>query len=146
MKVSDAMTFGTATVRSDAPLTTAIRIMIDHAVSALPVIDDDGHVQGIISESDFFRSGHRAINFPALLSLTLKERLNSLMTGSVLDIMTSDSVTIDGDWPVQDAVAMMIDCNLRHVPVVDCGRSIGVISRVDVLRLLVDGPDKYSVK
>lgn len=146
MKASDAMTFGTATVRSDAPLTTAIRIMIDHGVSALPVIDDDGRVQGIISESDFFRSGHRAIDIPALLPLTLEKRLNSLMTCTVSDIMTSNSETVDGDWPVQDVVAMMIDCNLRHVPVVDCGRSIGVISRIDVLRLLVGGPDSYSVR
>ena len=138
MKASDAMTFGVATVRPDAPLTSAIRMMIEHKISALPVVDDGGLVRGIISESDFFHKGHGAIDVPTLLSLPLKERLNVVAMRKVSDIMTSANFTINPDSSVQDVAAVMIDRDLRHLPVVDDGHAIGVISRIDVLSLLLD--------
>lgn len=60
MKVSDIMTLGTATIRPDASLSQALRIMADHRISALPVLDDNCQLPGIVTEgnSDLFKWGN----------------------------------------------------------------------------------------
>ena len=62
MKASDIMTLGAATIRPDASLSQALRIMIDHRISALPVLDDNRQLLGIVTEGDFVRSGVLAID------------------------------------------------------------------------------------
>src|SRR3546814_9012622 len=55
MEVSDIMTLGAATVIPESSLAEAIRCMGNHNISALPVVDRDGELHGLISEGDFFR-------------------------------------------------------------------------------------------
>lgn len=140
MRASEIMTFGTATVRADAPVSEAIRIMIDHRISALPVLDQSGRVRGIISESDFFRPDDEEPDIAALLVLSPDQRLQALEPRRVSEIMTLGGTTVDAQAPLKDVVAAMQKGNLRHLPVVDDGHAVGMISRIDVLRLLVDAP------
>src|SRR3546814_128794 len=55
MKVADVMTNGAATVRPDASLAEAARIMVEHGISGLPVVDESGRLVGILTEGDFLR-------------------------------------------------------------------------------------------
>src|SRR6516165_2701161 len=55
MKAADVMTVGAATIRSDASVPEAARLMLRYAISGLPVVDDAGHLVGIITEGDFLR-------------------------------------------------------------------------------------------
>jgi CBS domain-containing protein len=55
MKVGNIMTTGAATVRPDASLAEAARIMVEHRISGLPVVDASGRLVGVITEGDFLR-------------------------------------------------------------------------------------------
>lgn len=143
MKASDIMTFGTATVSASAPLTRAIRIMTDHRISALPVLDATGRVQGIISESDFFRRGEDKIDFVPLLDLSVAQRLEGLEARKVAELMTSGGTAVGPDASIEDVAATMRDHDLRHLPVIENGHAVGMISRIDVLRLLAGAIDTH---
>ena len=138
MKASDIMTFGAATVSGHAPLTQAARLMVDHRISALPVLDAEGKVQGIISDGDFFRNGQPYAGLTKLMTMDAAARAKELGTHTVAEVMTANPVTIDLDAPVEEAATLMEQHMVRRLPVTSEGRVVGLISRPDLLRMLLD--------
>lgn len=136
MKASDIMTFGAATIKPDASLSQALRIMIDHRISALPVLDDNRQLLGIVTEGDFVRSGVLAID--KLLSKGALDRAKELESRTVGEIMSRDLITISPEASIQDVVQLMEKHTLKRVPVASNGEALGIISRVDLLRLLLE--------
>jgi len=86
MKASDVMTLGAASTTVDASLADAIRCMGDHRISALPVLDGEGHLRGIVSEGDFFRRDGGALRLDALVEADSAERARLLGSREVSDI------------------------------------------------------------
>ncbi len=110
-------------VRSDTTAFEAMKLMADKNVGAVLVIDK-GKVVGILSERDCLRR------------LDLQGR-NSRET-KVGEIMTTKVFYVDADRSIEECVAIMIDKNIRHLPVYDGGKLIGIISARDALKELVD--------
>ena len=136
MKASDIMTLGAATIKRDASLSQALRIMIDHRISALPVLDDNHQVVGIVTEGDFMRSGALAVE--ELLSMEADDRTKALESRAVDEIMSRDPITINSEASIQEVVSLMERHTIRIIPVSSNGRAIGIISRVDLLRILIE--------
>jgi len=136
MKASDIMTLGAATIKRDASLSQALRIMIDHRISALPVLDDNHQVVGIVTEGDFMRSGALAVE--ELLSMEADDRTKALESRTVDEIMSRDPITINSEGSIQEVVSLMERHTIRIIPVLSNGRAIGIISRVDLLRMLIE--------
>lgn len=136
MKASDIMTLGTATVRSDTSLSQALRIMIDHRISALPVLDGNRQLLGIVTEGDFVRSGVLAI--AELLSKDPPDRARALESRTVGEIMSRNPITISPEASIQEVVKLMERHTLKRIPVESNGEALGMISRVDLLKMLVE--------
>lgn len=136
MKASDIMTLGAATIGRDASLSKALRIMIDHRISALPVLDDNRQLLGIVTEDDFVRSGTLAVD--ELLSMGADDRAEALESRTVGEIMSRDPITISPEASIQDVVQLMERHALKRIPVVSNGVALGIISRVDLLRMLTE--------
>lgn len=138
MKASDIMSLGAATIGRDGSAGQAIRIMCDHRISALPVVDEAGHLVGIVSEGDFFR----AATDPAWLEETLRApsaaRSGALAARKVAAIMTSDPIAIEADTSLDEAIELMGKLEVRRLPVVANDKVTGVISRADVLHALIE--------
>ena len=136
MKASDIMTLGAATIRPDASLSQALRIMIDHRISALPVLDDNRQLLGIVTEGDFVRSGVLAID--KLLLKGGHDRAKVLGSRTVGEIMSRDPITISPEASIQEVVKLMERHTLKLIPVASNGEALGIISRVDLLRMLIE--------
>ena len=136
MKASDIMTLGTATIRSDASLSQALRIMIDHRISALPVLDGNRQLLGIVTEGDFMRSGVLAI--AELLSKDPPDRARALESRTVGEIMSRNPITISPEASIQEVVKLMERHTLKRIPVESNGEALGMISRIDLLKMLVE--------
>lgn len=134
MKASDIMTLGAATIGQDSSLSQALRIMIDHRISALPVLDDNRQLLGIVTEGDFVRSGALAVD--ELLSMGADDRAKILESRTVGEIMSRDPITVSPDASIQDVVQLMERHSLKRIPVASNGKALGIISRVDLLRVL----------
>lgn len=137
MKASDVMSLGAATIPPDASLAQAIRTMSDHRISALPVVDPDGQLQGIISEGDFFRRDERAARLTALFGADPAARLETLEARTVDELMSRSPITIGSDASMEEAIGLMERHAVKRLPVLAEGRVVGLISRADVLHALI---------
>jgi CBS domain-containing protein len=119
----EGKTPGLFTVNAGDPVRTAIQLMADHYVGALPVMKD-GRLSGIVSERDYARK------------VVLMGR-NSLET-SVAMIMSAPVIHVGPQNTVNDCMQLMTDKRIRHLPVVEDGKLIGVISIGDCVKAVID--------
>ncbi len=110
-------------VRSDATALEAMKLMADKNIGAVLVIDD-GKVVGILSERDCLRR--------------LEVQGRNPRETRVGEIMTSKVIYVEADRTIEECVAIMIDKNIRHLPVYEDARLIGILSVRDALKELVD--------
>jgi len=132
VKVKELMTRQVVTAGPGMSLKEAARIMINHKISGLPVVDDSGHLIGVISEGDVVHQ--ESIRRPGT-NLTSLFRSNPRPALSVDEAMTTKVVAVGGDIDHAEAARIMETRNVKRLPVVDTdNRLIGLISRSDLLR------------
>jgi CBS domain-containing protein len=110
-------------VAPEAPVLDAIRIMAEKHVGALLVLDG-GHLAGIVSERDYARK------------VVLKGR--SSTNTPVRDIMTTPVLTIGPDGTVDDAMRLMTEHRIRHLPVTGKSTVLGVVSIGDLVKSVIE--------
>ena len=138
MQAADVMTFGAASIRADAPVEEAARVMLQHRISGLPVVDDNGDLIGMVTEGDLLRreaSAERRRWLELVLGSTKPAdgpRLAHLAT--VSEVMTRPAVTVSEDTPIQEVANILQRHRIKRVPVVRGGKVTGIVSRADLLR------------
>jgi len=111
------------TISPDTMVYTALEIMVEKNVSALVVLED-GKLAGIFTERDYARK-------VILKGKASKETL-------IGEIMTSDLITVSSDTSIETCMRLMTGKLIRHLPVVDNGQLIGIISIGDVVKYIID--------
>ncbi len=119
----DCKTPGVVTVDGSDPVRTAIERMAEHFIGALPVLVD-GKLAGIVSERDYARK------------VVLMGRKST--ETDVRTIMSAPVITVGPQHTVNDCMMLMTDKRIRHLPVVDDGDLIGVISIGDCVKAVID--------
>jgi CBS domain-containing protein len=135
--VRDVMTARVVTVRKDASFKEMVARMRESQISALPVIDHEGKVIGVVSEADMLdkEADHAASQGPLAGLLAFREhaKATAITAG---ELMTSPPVTIGPDVLVEEAARVMRDRRVKRLPVTSStGHLIGIISRCDVLAI-----------
>lgn len=137
------MTADVATVSPDHSVRHAARIMLDHRISGVPVVDDGGGVVGILTEGDLMRRSE--FGFEALTPVDRRFGSSEDNAGAyvkthswkVADVMTSDLIVVDEETPVSQIAALMEEHRIKRVPVMNGNVLVGVVSRADLLHALV---------
>lgn len=130
-------------VATDAPVSEAMRALIEHQVSGLPLVDVQGRVCGFVSDGDIMR--YLADRTPTFASSyvfleaannqTIDERLRELMVLPVAEIATDKVVSLPAATTLKDACQTLAQHKFKKAPVVDeAGRMVGVVSRSSILR------------
>ncbi len=138
--VHQVMTRHVVTVHPDTPLPQAWERMMQAGVKALPVVDADRHVLGMLTTDDLFRPLEEAppLSWTEHLGADLlSERLQALANTSltVAQVMSTPAVVVQEDASLGDAAALLVTEDVKRLPVVDSrSRLVGVLARVDVLR------------
>lgn len=141
MNVSDVMTRSVITVAPGASIHTAARLMVDHAVSGLPVVDEAGTLLGILSEGDLILR-HKPRASPAWWQVFFAdgERLardyQKAMGITVAEVMTRSVICVSPDAPLASAAELLSEHNIRRLPVIANGALVGIVSRGDLVRAL----------
>jgi len=120
----------TWTLSSNNTVRQALQLMADKNIGAI-VIKDQDKLIGIFSERDYARK------------VVLKGK-NSTDT-KLSEVMSKEVITISSDMQIDACMQLMTDKRVRHLPVVDNGKSIGIISIGDVVRLMID-EQKYLIE
>jgi len=139
MQAKDVMSDGVMSVNARATLLEAARLLVNAGVSAMPVIDDQGTMVGILSEADLIR-GIAAQADPGKAIADAKAR-------HVAEIMIKDVVTAGEETNLSDIASLMLSRSIKRVPILRDGSVVGVVSRVDILQALVSlGEGMYVPK
>ena len=127
---------------------TVLRVMRDHDLSGVPVTNEGGRCVGIITEADLVLSEEgEDFHLPHYFQLFggfvfverfshFEERLRKAVAATAGDLMTPDPITIEPTAPVSDAARLISERKHNRLPVIEHGRLIGVVTRLDVLEAL----------
>jgi CBS domain-containing protein len=139
MDVKDIMTRNPISIDPEAPLGTAIDVMVERKIRHLPVVDEHGAVVGIITDRDL-RSAALAPAVEEYLTVAARRRLRSigatLENLRVKDAMTCSPITTTPDVPVTQAAALMLERHVGSLPVIDNGRLVGILTDRDAVKAL----------
>ena len=145
MKVKDVMTPDVIVVGPDAPIHKAARLMVDHGVSALPVVDETGAVVGIVSEADLIvrQRGRERRPWWKLFfedAEALAREYQKKMGTRVGNVMTRDVVSAPPELSIASAALMFEKHRVRRLPVIVDGTLVGIVSRGDLIKALATAP------
>jgi CBS domain-containing protein len=137
-RVEDVMTREVITVDVGATIAEALDLLQRQEIRHLPVIRD-GEVVGMLSDRDL-----RALGIGMAVDDAQLERLRAKLSGRVSDLMSGNLVSVGPQDDLRDVVERMLDAKVGAVPVIDDDTEdlVGIVSYVDLLRLLRDALDE----
>ena len=152
MSASDVMTRNVTSIGRDAPIGDAIRLMLDHRISGLPVVDGSGKVVGMLTEGDLLRRAETQTERqrPRWLELLLgpgrlADEYVRTHGRKVGEIMTEDLVSVAEDTPLAEIVQLMERRRIKRLPVLRGDALVGIVTRADLMRALGQLVDKEPI-
>jgi len=154
MTVRDIMDSEPVTVTVADSVETVLHVMRDHDLSGVPVINEGGRCVGIITEADLvlsdegedFHLPHYFQLFGGVVFLErwshFEERARKAFAATAEDMMTPDPITIEPDASVREAARLVATKKHNRLPVIEHGRLVGMVTRVDVLEGLTSGDEE----
>jgi CBS domain-containing protein len=120
-KAKTIMTTDIAFVKRQDPIYEAIRMLVEKNITGLPVVNDDMSLAGVISEKDVLK-----------LLYDIKDK-----PGNVEDFMTEDICSFDEEDSLIDIAECFINNNFRRVPITSEGKLVGILSRKDIIKYIL---------
>jgi CBS-domain-containing membrane protein len=144
MKAKDIMTRTVVSIDQDATVLQAARLMLQHHISGLPVVDKEGALVGVLSEGDFLRRSEthterrrsRWLEFLMGPGRIAGDYVHS-HGNRVAEVMSSDLKTVGEEASLEDIVALMEKHRIKRVPVLRAGRLVGIVTRANLLHATV---------
>jgi len=137
-----------ATVRPDTPVEDVVRLLRDHELPGVPVVDESGACVGIVTEADLVLPDDQGdLHIPHYVNLfggtvfleplgRFEQRLRKAFASSAGDMMTPDPDSVGPESTVRDAARLIHESGHNRLPVLENGRLVGVVTRMDVLGAL----------
>ncbi|TMJ57631.1 MAG: CBS domain-containing protein [Alphaproteobacteria bacterium] len=143
MRALDVMVQDVVTVRRDTDVGEAIKLLAEHDVSALPVLDENGALVGILSEADLIRrveigtEKHRPWWVEAVTGAsTLATEFAKSHGKKVGEVMATAVISVSEDAPLSEIAAVLERNRIKRVPVVKDGKLLGIVSRANLIQAL----------
>jgi CBS domain-containing protein len=146
--VRDVMSTSVLTIRADEKVEAAADLLADKNIGALPVVDADGRVLGILRDSDLIASEAR-VHVPTFINFLglgvpfpgemkhLEAELKKIAGATAGDVMTKAPPTVGVDATIEDVASIMHDEQINSIPVVDAdNKVVGIVARADIVRFI----------
>lgn len=146
--VSEIMDATPVSVHPDTSVEEVVATLKTHELPGVPVVDDDGKLVGIVTEADLVLPDDQGdLHIPHYINLfggtvfleplgRFEKRLRKAFAATATDMMTSDPDTVAPDTSVQAAARLIHESGHNRLPVVEDGKLVGVVTRLDVLGAL----------
>jgi CBS domain-containing protein len=153
LTVRDIMESDPVSVTVADSVETVLHVMRDHDLSGVPVVNEGGRCVGIITEADLvlsdenedFHLPHYFQLFGGVVFLErwshFEERARKAFAATAEDMMTEDPITIEPDATIREAAGLIARKKHNRLPVIEHGRLVGIVTRVDVLEGLAFGDE-----
>jgi len=144
LSARDIMTADVVTISPEASVEDLAALLEAKRIGGVPVVDADGQLVGIVTQSDLVQRCRDLELPPALNILDLhvfleteagfKRRLEKMLGATVRAVMTPDPVTISPEMPVAEIAALMTDRQVHTLPVLDGKKLVGIVGKIDLVR------------
>ena len=147
LTVADVMTREVITVRKTTTIRELAELFATHRISSAPVVDDRGDLIGIVTESDLVEQD-KSLHIPTVISIfdwviylesdkKFEKELKKMSGRTVGDIYSPDVVTVSPEATAADVADIFSRKKVTAVPVVEGGRLVGIVARIDLIRSMV---------
>jgi len=144
LKAKDIMTSQVHSVSPDTGIEELARLFLDRNVNAMPVVDADGKLFGVVSQGDLVEMD-RPLHIPTVITLfdwvlyvesekKFREELERITARKVEEICRRDEPTCTPETPVNEIAELMSENKAHLVPVLEGSRVVGVVARLDIVR------------
>ncbi len=147
-RVGNVMTTQVVKIYPGTKVSEIARLMSQHDISGLPVVDDNDQVLGVVTELDMIvrNTRFKMPNFIMILDIMLyletphhyQERLQHMLGVTAQDIMSHPATTITPDDTIEELAELMVHRRMNPVPVIENNRLVGIVSRSDIIRLMAE--------
>lgn len=142
--IADIMTRDVIAVKRETSVRELAEIFTTRRIGSLPVVDDDNHLIGIVTETDLVEQD-KTLHIPTVVSIfdwviylesskRFEKELQKVTARTVGEIMNENVETIAPTAPVSQAADIMSGKGIHAIPVVDAGKLVGIVSRIDLIR------------
>ena len=121
VRAKDIMSTKLTTADEYANVMDVIKLLVEHNVTGLPVVDDSGRLLGMVTEKDI------------LMQLLYDPNVKGK---TVTDLMTTEIIHFDEDENLMKIFETLVQRNFRRVPILSEGRLVGILSRRDIIKFL----------
>ncbi len=146
LQARDIMTREVITVSTETPVSQLSKILEHRNIGGLPVVDADGRLVGIVTQSDLVERV-RELELPPAVNILdfhfylqipshLFKRVEKMLGTTVADVMTANPITVSPDTPVSQVAALMAKQRIHTLPVMAGGKIAGIIGKMDLVRAL----------
>ncbi|MBB5346436.1 CBS domain-containing protein [Desulfoprunum benzoelyticum] len=143
---SDIMTREVITVTLETTVQQLAQLLSAHGISGAPVIDQDGKVLGVVTESDLIDQ-NKKVHIPTVVTILdsffflenpdkMEQEMRKIAGATVADIYSSPAVTVSVETPVDEIATIMSEKNVHTLPVVDDGQIKGIIGKKDIIKTI----------
>jgi len=143
MKAADVMVRNVITVPQDSVVAEVVDRLIGNRISAVPVVDADGRVVGVVSEGDLVRRAEAGTELRRshwlewmVPNQTLAAEFVKSHSRRVSDIMTRNVISVAPDTPLDEVATILESNGIKRVPVIENGKLVGILSRSNLVQAL----------
>ncbi len=147
LKAKDIMTKDVISVFPETEILHAAKLLLERRINGLPVIDEEGHLKGIICQSDLIAQ-QKKLPLPSFFVMldsfiplsspkSIEKELQKIAAIKVGEAMTPEPLTVDAETSLEDVATLMIKNNIHTLPVLEAGKLVGVIGKEDILRTII---------
>lgn len=144
MTAQDIMTTDVHSVDPETSVEDLARLFVERKVSAMPVVDASGVLKGVVTQGDLVDLD-RPVHIPKVISIfdwvlylesekNFKEEVRRISARKVSEICTREVVSCSPSTPVTEIAALMSGNRVNMIPVLDAGKVVGVVARLDIIR------------
>lgn len=147
MKAKEIMTKDVITVRRDTTVRDLALLFAENRISSVPVLDEEGLLVGIVSESDLIEQD-KNLHIPTVVSIfdwviylesdkRFEKELQKMTGQTAGDIMSGEVLSVGPEAPVSEVADIMTSRKVQAVPVVEGRRVLGIIGRIDMVKTMI---------
>ena len=152
MKARDVMVSPVVTAKPSSLVRDVAKILLEHRISAVPVVDDKSKLVGIVSEGDLIHraeAGTERRRSWWLRFLTSAEMDAAVYTKAharkVADVMTKSVITASPDTPLDEIAVLLERHSIKRVPIVSDGQLVGIVSRANLIQAVASVPEDLQI-
>lgn len=147
LTAKDIMTSDTITVSPETTVTELAKLLTSHNIGGTPVIDEKGHLLGVVTENDLIDQ-KKKIHIPTVINILdsviylekperMEKEMMKFVGTKVEDIYSKDPITVNEDTTLEEIATIMADKNIHTLPVMKGDKLVGVIGKQDIIKAFI---------